>query len=172
MNSVLIVSDSHGLTTELKEIQNRHQTDLKIHCGDSELSEKATSLAGYTTVKGNCDWQGNFPPEEVIDVGGLRFYITHGHAYHVKTTMLSLQYRAQEVEADVVCFGHSHIAFAEKIAEQLFINPGSIRSPRQFNTPSYALLTWENPKEIIVQFYHVTGEEITNFPYPNTFFIK
>ena len=36
---VLIVSDSHGLTTELEKLMENYQdeVDLFIHCGDSEL---------------------------------------------------------------------------------------------------------------------------------------
>lgn len=77
-----------------------------------------------------------------------------------------------EHEADIVCFGHSHIAYAEKIGEQLFINPGSIFLPRKYPTPSYVLLEWEEPTDISLRFFHVNGDEITDFPYEKKFFIK
>lgn len=172
MNKVLIVSDSHGLTIELEKLKDRHLLAEKIHCGDSELPTDASQLIGFTTVKGNCDWQGDFPLEEVIEIGGLRFFITHGHLYDVKTTMLTLQYKALEVGADVVCFGHSHIAYAEKVGEQLFINPGSIRLPKRFREPSYVLMEWYESTEVKVRFYGVHGDEIIHFPYEKQFNIK
>lgn len=172
MNSVLIVSDSHGLTSELGIIKERHQVDKRIHCGDSELPTDAASLHGYLTVRGNCDWQGDYPEEEIIEVEGLQFFVTHGHLNDVKSTLLPLQYRAQELKADIICFGHSHIAYAEKIGEQLFINPGSIRLPKHFREPSYAIISWENLTDIYVTFYHLNGRVIEEFPYQNNFIIK
>ncbi|MBO1002681.1 metallophosphoesterase family protein [Pseudogracilibacillus auburnensis] len=172
MNKVLILSDSHGLTEELTIIKERHHADYYIHCGDSELMKSTPPLNGFTTVKGNCDWKGDFPLEKIVEIGELRFFITHGHLFDVKMSLLHLQYRAQEVEADIVCFGHSHIAYAEKNGEQLFINPGSIRLPKRFKEPSYVLLKWTSAKDVNVTFYHVNGKEITHFPYENQFNLK
>src|SRR5690606_26234293 len=172
MNKVLIVSDSHGLTSELETIKERHQVSEYIHCGDSELTSDAAPLKSFQVVKGNCDWQGDFKDEEIVDIGELRFFITHGHLFDVKTTLLKLQYRALELNADVVCFGHSHIAYAKIIESKLFINPGSIRLPKYFNQPSYVLVEWEDPQEILVTFYHPNGDVISNFPYKNKFKIK
>lgn len=172
MNKVLIVSDSHGLTSELSKIKERHQVSEYIHCGDSELTTKADPLNGYQVVKGNCDWQGDFQDELIVEKAGLRFFITHGHLFDVKTTLLKLQYRALEVNADIVCFGHSHIAYAQKHGEQLFINPGSIRLPKHFNEPSYVIMEWEAPLEVKVTFYNLEGEKIVFFPYKNKFTIK
>ena len=172
MHSVLIVSDSHGLTDELEMIKSRHKVDEYIHCGDSELAETATQLDGFITVKGNCDWNGKFPNEQIVEFGGLRFFITHGHLYGVKQSLLQLQYKAEEVEADVVCFGHSHIAYAEKVRNTLFINPSSIRSPNKYKEKSYAMIEWENRDEITVHFYDLSGRIITTFPYESHFQLK
>ncbi|MEI3605884.1 metallophosphoesterase [Pseudogracilibacillus sp. SE30717A] len=172
MNNVLIVSDSHGLTKELEAIKERHQVEKRIHCGDSELPSDAASLHGYLTVKGNCDWQATFSEEHIIEIGGLRFLVTHGHLNDVKSTLLPLQYRAQEVQADIVCFGHTHIAYAEKIGEQLFLNPGSLRLPKYFNIPSYVIVSWEYPTDVTITFYYLNGDVITKFPYEKYFFIK
>lgn len=172
MYSVLVVSDSHGLTKELDDIKAKHNVTEMIHCGDSELKETASQLTGFNVVQGNCDLSGRFPEEEIIEIGNLRFYVTHGHLYGVKQSLMNLQYRALEVEADVVCYGHSHIAFAEKIGEQLFINPGSIRSPKKFLERSYAIVEWDNRSKVNVHFYNLAGEKIISFPYANQFNLK
>ena len=83
--------------------------------------------------------------------------------YGVKQSLMKLQYRALEVEADIVCYGHSHIAFAEKIGDQLFINPGSIRSPKKFVERSYAIVEWDDRSKVNVHFYNLSGEKITRF---------
>src|SRR5690606_34766909 len=132
MDKVLIVSDSHGLAEELMELKNRHshETGLMIHCGDSELSAADPAIEDFLVVRRNCDMENKFRDEIITDYAGLRFLVAHGHRYSVKRTLLRLLYRAQEVEADIVCFGHSHILGAEMVDNILFINPGSLRLPR------------------------------------------
>lgn len=172
MNEVIIVSDSHGFTEELAMIDSRHETGNKIHCGDSELQVDSPFIKPYQTVKGNCDWNVNFLEEKIIEIAGLKIYVTHGHLYGVKSSLLQLQYRAEELGVDVVCFGHSHIAYAEKIGDILYINPGSIRYPNRRKKPSYVALSWDDAAHVKVQFYHVNGSEITDFPYAENFHLK
>jgi putative phosphoesterase len=114
MHKALIISDSHGLEDELQEIRERHNdVDIAIHCGDSELSADSKFLDGYKIVKGNCDGNANFQEEIVVEFGSFKIYVTHGHLVDVKRSLLGLKYRAQERQADIVCYGHSHIAYAE-----------------------------------------------------------
>lgn len=162
---VLIVSDSHGLTKELEELQSRHRNDVDamIHCGDSELASSGKELENFLVVRGNCDFDNDLPKEQLKQIDGIQFYITHGHFYNVKTSLMNLRYRAEEVGAEIVCFGHSHIAGAELIDGILFINPGSIRLPRVRNDKTYAILEIEklgNSKQAIVRFYNNDGLEI------------
>ncbi|MDP4164710.1 MAG: metallophosphoesterase [Bacillota bacterium] len=142
MKKVLIVSDSHGLDEELQIIKKRHEAevDLMIHCGDSELPESFYAMQGFTTVKGNCDFETKFPDEKTVELAGRIIFITHGHHYSVKNTLMNLDYRAKELNADIVCFGHSHVLRAELVDGTLFINPGSIRLPRKRLEKTYVLL--------------------------------
>ena len=160
LNQVLISSDSHGLTDELQIIKDRHQLNDNIHCGDSELREESPYLHGFLTVKGNCDWLGQFPNEKVVEIDGLRFFIVHGHHHHVKSSLLKLTLAAKEIKADVVCFGHSHVPYADVIDGQLFINPGSIRLPKQYDKPSYVIVNWTNRDNVQVNFYDLNGNKL------------
>ncbi|MBA2173411.1 metallophosphoesterase [Halobacillus locisalis] len=164
MAKVLIISDSHGLTKELADIKVRHQNevDAMIHCGDSELAYDAEELQGFYYAKGNCDFEPEMVDEQVVKVGDLTIYATHGHLYQVKSTLMPLSYRAEEVGAQVACFGHSHIAGAEKVNDTLFINPGSSRLPRDREEPTYAILEWDTLEHVHLQFYHVNGSPITD----------
>lgn len=166
MHKLLIVSDSHGLTNELTMILQRHSdVDAAIHCGDSELEVNAPYLQGYTVVKGNCDWQGTFPEVTHIEMGELKILVTHGHLYDIKSTMLPIQYLGMEQEADVICFGHSHVAYAEVVEGRLYLNPGSIRLPKRYPVATYAIVEWNKPEAVTVRFYEIDGTEITDFPY-------
>ena len=64
-------------------------------------------------------------------------------------TLQTLAYHAEEVGAQVACFGHSHVLGAELIEGVLFINPGSILLPRQRVEKTFALLEMdENQMEV------------------------
>lgn len=161
MSKVLIVSDSHGLTKELSILRERHvnEVDLMIHCGDSELAPDDQVMSGYLTVLGNCDFGGGFPLETISEVAGRKFFITHGHRYSVKSTLMNLKYKAQELNAHIVCFGHSHVLGAEVIDGILFLNPGSIRLPKGRIEKTYIILDLLDEK-IILSVFEINGQEI------------
>ncbi|WP_040207745.1 metallophosphoesterase [Neobacillus jeddahensis] len=161
MAKVLIISDSHGLTRELVDIRERHlqEVDLLIHCGDSQLMPDDKAISGYLTVMGNCDFESSYPLETISEVEGRRFFITHGHRYSIKSTLMNVKYKAEEVNADIVCFGHSHILGAEVIDGRLFLNPGSIRLPRERLEKTYVILELLD-KKIKMTVFEVNGREI------------
>jgi uncharacterized protein len=161
MSKVLIVSDSHGLTKELNVLRERHSedVDLLIHCGDSELVPEDEAISGYLTVMGNCDFGGGYPLETMAEVAGRKFFITHGHRYSIKTSLMNLKYKAQEVNADIVCFGHSHVLGAEVIGGTLFLNPGSIRLPRERLEKTYVILDLQDDV-IKMSVFEVNGRQI------------
>jgi putative phosphoesterase len=161
MSKVLIVSDSHGITKELEVLKERHrnEVDLMIHCGDSELMVDERPMDGFAAVRGNCDYDARYPIDRLEVVGGKKIFVTHGHKYSVKTSLLRLHYRAREVGADVVCFGHSHILGAEMMDGILFINPGSILLPRERREKTYVILYLLEEK-IHLSVYEFNGREI------------
>ncbi|MBB6445639.1 metallophosphoesterase [Bacillus benzoevorans] len=160
---VLVVSDSHGLTSELEQLRERHgeEVELFIHCGDSELSADHPALINYAVVRGNCDGDGRHSAELLQEAGNRKILITHGHRYSVKSGMMKLSYKARESGADIVCFGHTHYLGAEMVYDTLFINPGSIRLPRGRRERTYVILEiLENEYKLKVYDYD-KGEIIT-----------
>ena len=139
---VLFVSDSHGLTTELEKIVEKHQNDVQLffHCGDSELTSDHPALKDFIVVGGNCDFDERFSEDIVHKIGDKTLFITHGHKYSVKSSLMKMAYKAREIGAEIVCFGHSHYLGAEMDRGILFINPGSIRLPRGRLEKTYVIL--------------------------------
>ena len=139
---VLFVSDSHGLTAELEILVEKHQGEVEffIHCGDSELSPDHPALQNYVVVGGNCDFDDRFSEDIVKKIGNKTIFITHGHKYSVKSSLMKLAYKAREANADIACFGHSHFLGAEMEQGILFINPGSIRLPRGRKEKTYVIV--------------------------------
>ncbi|MCM2531475.1 metallophosphoesterase [Neobacillus pocheonensis] len=162
MSKILIVSDSHGLTKELEVLRERHvqEVDLMIHCGDSQLMPDEKYISGYSTVMGNCDF-GGYPIETITEVAGRKIFVTHGHKYSVKTSLMKLKYKAQEFRANIVCFGHSHVLGAEVIDGILFLNPGSIRLPRERFEKTYIILDLLDDK-IKLSVFELNGREIAD----------
>ena len=139
---VLFVSDSHGLTAELEMLVEKHQdeVDLFIHCGDCELAPDHPALQNYVVVGGNCDFDDRFSEDIVEKIGNKTIFITHGHKYSVKSSLMKLAYKAREANADIACFGHSHFLGAEMAQGIFFINPGSIRLPRGRKEKTYVII--------------------------------
>lgn len=166
MTQILIMSDSHGYTKEIDEINHRHNLQYNIHCGDSELPYDAEEIKDFTIVAGNADMFSYLKDEEIIDVDGLKILVTHGHLYAVKLDLQRLSDRAQEVGADIVCFGHSHLVHAGTIDHILYVNPGSIRFPRGREEGTYIIMEIDKEKNVTVRFHEVTtGKAIDDLTY-------
>ncbi|WP_446897677.1 metallophosphoesterase [Clostridium sp. LBM24168] len=124
-----VISDTHRYIAVIKKaIEAFYNPDLVIHLGDNvqdvNIIEKLYR-GKIINVSGNCDFSVSVPSERVEIIEGKRFFITHGHRYDVKHGISRLKYKAMELDADVVLFGHTHIS---KIAYDdgiWFINPGS-----------------------------------------------
>ncbi|SER88829.1 metallophosphoesterase family protein [Psychrobacillus sp. OK032] len=146
---ILVMSDTHRDTETMGRVLE-HWTDVDavIHCGDSELAATYFESKPVHIVRGNCDFDDGFPEEVVIDLGNEKILVVHGHKHQVKTTLMPLKYRAEEVQASIVCFGHSHLIGAEYQKGVLYINPGSLHKPRGRKEKSYAIVekmkhTWQ-----------------------------
>lgn len=139
---LLIMSDTHGDEEIIERVKSYHPDAYRIiHCGDSELPYSHAAMQDMERVKGNCDYDQNYLEEILFQVNGERVYVTHGHLYDVKSSPMKLVYRAKELGANIVCFGHSHILGAEYIDGIFFINPGSLKKPRQMKEKSFVTLT-------------------------------
>lgn len=113
---ILILSDTHSsdVTLDLSSF------DYVFHCGDLGVFK---NLDKVLYVRGNCDFKG--PKELEFKINNKLFYITHGDLYNVKEDYNRLFYRAKELKADVVLFGHTHRCARFEMENILFINPGA-----------------------------------------------
>lgn len=156
---ILVMSDTHGEVKSIDQVRQHVGTvDAIFHCGDSELDSSHASLDSAFVVRGNCDWDSSFPEEVVTEINGVKIFMAHGHLLQVKSTMLPISYRAQEYNANLVLFGHSHLLGAEQIDGTVFVNPGSLELPRGRVEKSYAIIE-KSPVEWTVTFY--SGEHET-----------
>lgn len=143
---ILAVGDTHGNVTELKALLKNinGSVDALIHTGDYEtdtrfINKDYPDLPLYG-VCGNCDYGRFMPPVCIAELGGKRIFITHGHRYDVKFSLMRLSYAAMENQADICVFGHTHIPLVEKYNGLYIVNPGSLSLPRGGSKPSYGII--------------------------------
>jgi len=160
---ILVISDTHGLVQEVEQVVKRHpEVEQILHCGDFCADHKRKPFSGMLLVRGNGDTAKAVPTERQVNWRDLRIFQTHGHLYGVKSSLLRLHYRAEETGANVVLFGHSHIPVCGVERGILFLNPGSLKTPRVFDKPTYAIVeqieaTTESVK-IAVSYFDISGK--------------
>lgn len=155
MRTIVVVSDSHGLTRPLKLIRAAYQqADLFVHCGDTELADD--QLSGFVSVRGNNDIFTDFPDEQVISLGSLKVYVTHGHRFYYRTIPQEVAKRAAELGCQLACYGHTHCFYAQQHAGVLVMNPGSMRMNRDGTKPSYAVVTQNDDGSLHVMRHDVS----------------
>lgn len=140
---ILVLSDTHRKLKRVMNLLKKIQDiDVIIHLGDNTVDARSivdeTDIPVYY-IKGNCDID-NVKSEDIITLEGKRIFITHGHLYNVNTTLITLCYRAEEVNADICLYGHTHIPMIEDYNGIFIINPGSITEPRGGSKYSYGLI--------------------------------
>lgn len=146
---IIVLSDSHGDRMTIEHVA-KEAADAYFHCGDSEIAESDPVFQSMFKVRGNCDMDHAFPNEVEATVGTKKVWMVHGHHHNIKSSLMTLFYKANEKEVDIVLFGHSHLYGAEVRDGILFVNPGSVLLPRGGNPATYAVIEWD--EEVTVTF--------------------
>lgn len=134
---ICILSDSHGRRSLLWEIICTEKPDSIYFLGDGLRDLDETEDVPTVKVGGNCDLFAE-SYECVLTLQNKKVLLTHGHRYGVKQGLLNLSLYAEEIQADAVFYGHTHVPSADERNGMLFVCPGAVKDGR------YALLTAEN----------------------------
>ncbi len=149
---ILVISDTHGDTYKAEEaIRSNNGVNLIIHLGDYfRDAQKLSNLFPGIPVEyiyGNSDFMiDNVPAEKMLDVCGKKIFITHGHRYSVKWDYEKLFKKAEELHADLLLFGHTHVPEIISRGKYYVLNPGSASDPRDDSDESYAIIEIDNGK--------------------------
>lgn len=156
---ILVFSDTHGNPECMLHAVKTHvaagPVARIVHLGDgyrdfSLIREKYPDIP-MTQVAGNGEdvlfsAHPPIPYSEIFTEGGITFFATHGHRLQVKNDLENAANAGAREKADVVLFGHTHIA-EDTHMDTIYgktvrlINPGSAGSGFR---PSYAVLEIEN----------------------------
>lgn len=138
-----------------------------LHAGDIAMPrvlKQLEQIAPVAAVRGNRDWWPGLlrlPLQRILDFGGMRIGLTHGHGNLLKSVWdkgryllrgaRSFDYYAERAQAaftgkvDAVVFGHNHAPMLKVRHGLLVINPGSACCQVVASlTPTFALLHIEN----------------------------
>ncbi len=127
---ILVVSDTHGdMNTLIRAVNAQPNAEIIVHCGDGENQvqylKNSINDKMIVGVRGNCDWGSMLPSVETLRVCGKTIFITHGHLYNAKTGLYQITCAAREAKADILLFGHTHIAMTSYDDGLYIMNPGS-----------------------------------------------
>lgn len=105
MKTIIAFSDIHYCELPEHLVALAQESDYVLFLGDG-LSRVAPLLEhrGSYAVKGNCD-SLPAPDELVLDIEDMKVFLTHGHLYGVKTDLLNLTLRAEELGCRLVFSG-------------------------------------------------------------------
>lgn len=126
---ILVLSDSHGNVDNMRRCVEFVEPQHILHLGDcvrdAEALRRDYPQIPLTGVPGNCDWGDTDTPERLLELGGRRILMMHGHTRNVKYTLLCATLAARECGAEVLLFGHTHVPLVDFDGTLHTMNPGA-----------------------------------------------
>lgn len=109
--SLLVLSDTHGRRDRVAALMARTSPDTVLFLGDGLRDLDAIpDHVCVRAVRGNCDHFAaeDTPFSRVVEIGGYRLYLTHGHREGVKYGPEAAIEQALANHADALLYGHTH----------------------------------------------------------------
>lgn len=154
---VLVISDTHGDISLLKSnLEAVEECDMILHLGDYDSDTYRISefyKKQIFAVRGNNDYSSRFDQDKIIRIENHTIFMTHGHKYGVYFGIDRLYYKAKEIGADIVLYGHTHVYNLQSKGQIIFLNPGSAFLSRDGQN-SFAIISIEDDKVEIVRRGH------------------
>ena len=132
VSQILVIADTHDkLPSRVAELAKNAEEiwHLGDVCNEMILDELRTIGPRLTVVRGNCDYNSEWPLIVDLKRGGLRFRLQH------------IPPERPPPDVDVVLHGHTHVPRNERRGNVLFLNPGCVTRPNRGSPRSVAELT-------------------------------
>jgi uncharacterized protein len=134
---ILVLADTHNKLPE-QVVELAREADEIWHLGDvcepTITDDLETIGPRLTVVRGNCDWNNDWPLVVDLTHEGLKFRLVH------------IPPETTPDDVDVVLHGHTHVPRNEKRRGVLFLNPGCVTRPNRGAPRSVAWLEIQNKK--------------------------
>lgn len=162
MKKILIISDNHGFTHQLREVIERESPfDLFLHLGDGERSKSEYErmlppLMASLYLKGNNDFLP-LKPMARFELEGVEIFAVHGDKYAVKRGFSVLEHEAKKQGAGLVCYGHTHRAEIHESEGITYVNPGSFTGYYSPTGSTYAVIEVSEGKIVSAEIKRIEG---------------
>ncbi len=153
---IVVVSDTHMMRMAKalppRLVEELADADLILHAGDWTSPDVHDLLAAYAPVQGvagNNDGPAiveRWGYRRIVEVGGLRIGLTHGHLGRGSTEDNARAAFAGESVA-IILFGHAHVPrlpdadYPAEPAQPVVFNPGSPTDKRRLAQYSFGIVT-------------------------------
>ena len=143
---ILVFSDSHGKNALMNDVIKKLNDEVELVLFLGDCIEDFEDLCyiypdkQFISVLGNCDFNDRAPIERIVEIGGIKIFMSHGHRYRVKSGHDRVIYEAEKHNANICLYGHSHTPNNVLINGIHLMNPGSISEPRGVDYPSYGVI--------------------------------
>lgn len=126
---------------------------------DKVKTKNSLNWAVENTNDENKEYIRNFEENLSLDVEGYRILLTHASPFSITDYVFEDDIEKQEqitedLEEDIIIFGHTHFPYVKRVNNKLFINAGSVGRPKDGdNRACYCIL--ELGDNIDVEFVRV-----------------
>ncbi len=130
---MLVLADTHD-TLPQNVLMMAEEADEVWHLGDvcheSILDELRGACRRLQVVRGNCDFNNEWPLVVELRRGGQRIRLQHIPPA-----------RMMPPNVDILLHGHTHVPRNERVGDVWFLNPGCVTRPNRGAPASVAWLT-------------------------------
>jgi putative phosphoesterase len=134
---IFVLADTHNKLPQ-QVVDLAREADEIWHLGDvcepTIILDLEATGRPLTVVRGNCDWNTDWPIVVDLKRAGLKFRLVH------------IPPESPPEDVDVVLHGHTHVPRNEKRRCVLFLNPGCVTRPNRGSPRSVAWLEIVNGK--------------------------
>lgn len=174
-----VMSDTHGHLTEMRlaasQMVERYAADVIIHIGDdsTDADELASLSVNVITVPGIFEARYRDPGVQnrvIHEFDGIPFLLTHTPTKdpHDKPSDIDPTEAAQDGDAKVVLYGHTHTPLISEKFGAIYINPGHLNKDDRRGEPSTFAIIETRASRLIVKIIELKGK----ISQEKTFFIE
>jgi putative phosphoesterase len=102
---------------------------------DKTKTQNSLNWTGQHTSVNNKEFLRDLEEQITLEIGGYKLLLTHASPYSINDYVYENDTEkqaeiAEELEEDIIIFGHTHHPYNKKINDKLFINTGSLGRPK------------------------------------------
>ncbi|MGB4439658.1 MAG: metallophosphoesterase family protein [Sedimentibacter sp.] len=126
---------------------------------DKIKTQNSLSWTGRHTSDGNKEFLRNLEEQISLEINGQKLLLTHAAPYSINDYIYENDIEKQEeiadnLDEDIIVFGHTHYPYNKKVNNKIFINAGSVGRPKDGDNRScYCIM--EIGENINIQFVRI-----------------